>query len=194
MTVKRFYSTGGGAGQHSVEAGAERPSRLHPLFLASACVRGTLALLVVLVAIYVLKLLGASDLIAWLVLGLTSAGLALVLLDDAFDIEGKVAEQAARAAVFEPDGFGVRAAAVREYADDFLRIKGRIPFGRTRLRQPGDNRPFRVYFPSRRADCRRWCVSALLASLHNALRFVAIGLAVVMSIQLYFLSASWVSP
>lgn len=35
---------------------------------------------------------------------------------------------------------------------------------------------------------------ALLASLHNASRFIAIGLAVVMSIQLYFLSASWVSP
>ncbi|MGH6690264.1 MAG: ComF family protein, partial [Gammaproteobacteria bacterium] len=121
-------------------------------------------------------------------------GLAVVLLDDAFDIEGKVAEQAARAALFDPDGFGVRAAAVREYADDFLRIKGRIPCGRTRLRQPGDDRPYRVYFPSRRADCRRWCARALLASLHNALRFVAIGLAVVMSIQLYFLSASWVSP
>jgi hypothetical protein len=194
MTVKRFHSTGGGEAHPGVAVRAERLARLPPLFLASACIRGALALLIVLVAIYVLGLLGTSDLVAWLVLGLTSAGLAVVLLDDAFDIEGKVADQAARAAAFEPDGFGVRAAAVREYADDFLRIRGRIPFGRTRLRQPGDNRPFQVYFPSRRADCRRWCVRALLASLHNALRFIAIGLAVVMSIQLYFLSASWVSP
>jgi len=193
MTVKRFHSTGGGEAQHGVEVRADWLARLHPLFLASACIRGALALLVVLVAIYVLRLLGTSDLVAWLVLGLTSAGLAVVLLDDAFDIEGKVAEQAARAAVFEPDGFGVRAAAVREYADDFLRIEGRIPFGRMRLRQPGNNQPFRVYFPTRRADCRRWCARALLASLHNALRFIAIGLAVLMSIQLYFLSASWAS-
>jgi hypothetical protein len=189
MTVKRFHPTGGEA-HHGVEARVDWLGRLHPLFLASACIRGALALLVVLVAIYVLRLLGTSDLVAWLVLGLTSAGLALVLLDDAFDIEGKVAEQAARKAVFDPDGFGVRAAAVREYADDFVRLKGRIPFGRARLLQPGDNRRFRVYFPTRRTDCRRWCARALLASLHNALRFVAIGLAVVMSIQLYFLLAS----
>jgi hypothetical protein len=192
MTTKRFHSSGDEA-QYGVPASAARAARLHPLFLVSAIIRSALALLIVLVAIYVLQLLGTSDLVAWLMLGLTSGALALVLLDAAFDFEGKVAEQAAGAAVFEPDSFGVRAAAVREYADDILRIQGRIPFGRTTLRLPGNNPPFRVYFPSRRVDCRRWCVRALLASLHNALRFIAIGLTVVVSMQVYFLSTNWVS-
>lgn len=190
MTVKRVHSAGAGEGRHGAEAGAERLARLHPLFLASAAIRGALVLLGALAVIYVLQLLGTSDLVAWLMLGLTSAGLAIVLLDDTLDIEGKVAEQAARAAVFEPDPCGVRAAAVREYTDEFLRVRGHIPFGRKRLRTPGSNEPFRVYFPSRRPDGRRWCGRALLAALHNALRFVAIGLVVVMSIQLYFLLAT----
>ncbi|HXV07697.1 MAG TPA: hypothetical protein VD791_06685 [Burkholderiales bacterium] len=190
MTTKRLHSSPGGEARHGAGASVDRLVRLHPLFVASAVIRGALALLLVLGAMYVLRLLGTSDLIAWLVLGLTSAGLAVVLLDDALDIEGKVADQAARAAVFEPDGFGVRAAAVREYCDDFVRIRGRIPRARTRIKQPGDNQLFRVYFPSRAADCRRWFATALLASLHSALRFAAAGLGLVISIQFYFLSGS----
>jgi hypothetical protein len=188
VTAKRLHSSAGDEAQHGASVGVDWVARLHPLFIASAAIRGALALLLVVGAVYVLRLLGTSDLVAWLVLGLTSAGLAVVLLDDALDVEGKVADQAARAAVFEPDGFGVRAAAVREYCDDFVRIKGRIPRARKRIEQPGDNQPFRVYFPSRAADCRRWFATALLASLHSALRFAAAGLGLVISIQFYFLS------
>jgi hypothetical protein len=190
MTAKRLHSSAGDDAQHGVSVGADWLARLHPLFITSAAIRGTLAVLLVVGAVYVLRLLGTSDLVAWLTLGLTSAGLAVVLLDDALDIEGKVADQVARAAVFEPDGYGARAAAVREYCDAFVRVKGRIPSARTRIRQPDDNQPFRVYFPSRRADCRRWFAKALLTSLHSALRFVAAGLGVVISVQFYFLSAS----
>jgi hypothetical protein len=43
-------------------------------------------------------------------------------------------------------------------------------------------------FTSRAADCRRWFATALLASLHSALRFAAAGLGLVISIQFYFLS------
>lgn len=190
MTAKRLHSSVGDQAQHGASVGVDWFARLHPLFVTSAAIRAALAILLVLGAVYVLRLLGTSDLVAWLMLGLTSAGLAVVLLDDALDIEGRVAEQVARAAVFEPDRLGVRAAAVREYCDTFVRIKGRIPRARMRLKQAGDNQPFRVYFPSRSADCRRWFARALFASLHNALRFAAAGLGVVISIQFYCSSAS----
>lgn len=189
MTAKRLPSFFRDEAQHAAQLGAELLSRLHPLFLASAAIRGTVAILLVLAAVYVLNLLGTSDLVAWLVLGLTSGGLAIVMLDDALDLEGKVAEQVAKAAVFKGDRFGVRAAAVWTYADDRLRIQGRIPHARAHIRQPGSEQLFRVYFPTRAADCLRWSARALLASLHNALRFVAVGLTVVVVVQLYFLSA-----
>ena len=163
---------------------------MQPLFLASAAIRSGVALLLVLEAIYVLRLLGTSDLVAWLVLGLTSAGLALVMLDDALDLECRVAEQVARVAVFEPDAYGARAEAVRAYAEDVIRLLGRIPSARATLRQPDTNAPFRVYFPSRRADCQRWLTSALLSCVHSALRLAALSLLVVVTVQVYFLSAA----
>ena len=162
---------------------------MQPLFLASAAIRSGVALLLVVEAIYVLRLLGTSDLVAWLVLGLTSAGLALVMLDDALDLEGKIAEQAARVAVFEPDACGARTEAVRAYADEVIRLLGRIPSARARIRQPDTNALFRVYFPSRRTDCRQWLTSALLSCVHSALLLAALSLLVVVTVQIYFLSA-----
>jgi hypothetical protein len=166
-----------------------RVRRLQPLFLASAAIRCGVALLFVLEAIYVMRLLGTSDLIAWLVLGLTSAGLALVMLDDALDLEGKIAEQAARVAVYEPDAYGARMEAVRAYAENVIRLLGRIPSARARLRQPDTNALFRVYFPSRRTDCQRWLTSALFSCVHSALRLSALSLLVVVTVQVYFLYA-----
>ena len=83
--------------------------------------------------------------LAWLVVGVTSAGLAWVLLDDAFDIEGTLAREAALAAVFDPDPFGARAAAVRSYSDEFTRAHGCAPEGQAVLRQPGTDRSFRAH-------------------------------------------------
>lgn len=188
MTAKRVSSYTDDVAHHGAAREHEPARRLQPLFLASAAIRGGVALLFVFEAIYVLRLLGISDLVAWLVLGLTSAGLAIVLLDDALDLEGKVAEQAARMAVYEPDRHGARSEAVRTYAEDVLRLKGRIPSARTYLRQPDTNAVFRVYFPSRRADCKRWLANALVGCVHSALRLTALSLLVVVSVQLYFLS------
>jgi len=187
VTAKRYPWFTRDAAQHSADLGAEPSLRLRPLFLASAAIRGAVALLFVLGAVYVLRLLGTSDLVAWLVLGLTSAGLAVVMLDDTLDLEGKVAEQVAQAAVFDADAVGARAEAVRAYADNLVRLHGRIPYARTRIREPDTHRFFRVYFPSRRADCRRWLAVALLACVHSALRLIAVSLSVVVAVQLYFL-------
>jgi hypothetical protein len=190
MTTRRLPAAAHDAPQQSATVSTERHPRLQPLFLASAAIRVALAAVLVLGAVYVLSLLGTSDLVAWLLLALTTAGMALVLLDHAFDLEGKVAEQVAQAAVFEADAFGARAEAVRSYADQFLRIQGRIPAARARIRQPDNNGVFRVHFPSRRTECRRWCTQALLASMRGALRFVVVVLAVVGAAQLYFLLVS----
>jgi hypothetical protein len=165
-------------------------ARVHFLFLGGAAIRGGLALVLVLCSMYILNLLDTSDLVGWLVLGLTTAGVAWVLLDHAYDIEGALARQAALAAVFDPDAYGARAEAVRSYSDECVRTYGRVPHGLTHLRQPDDNRAFRVYFPSRRVECRRWCAEALLMSAQRALRVVAVGLIAVIACQLYvFLAA-----
>jgi hypothetical protein len=190
MTAKRVTSYADSAARHDEASAPEQARRLQPLFLASAAIRGAVALLFVSEALYVLGLLGISDLVAWLVLGLTSAGLAIVLLDDALDLEGKVAEQAARVAVYEPDRHGARSEAVRAYAEDTLRLTGRIPAARVSLRQPDTGEVFRAYFPSRRADCKRWLANALVGCVHSALRLTALSLLIVVGVQLYFLSAA----
>ncbi len=177
------------AGQH---AGTTAPpvwsEGPHLLFAIGVAVRSTLALVVVLGALYVLNLLGTWGASAWLVLGVTSATLAWVLLDDAFDIEGTLAREMALAATFEPDPFGARAAAVRIYSDEFVRTQGRAPHGPASLRQPGTNRSFRAGFPSR-SECRRWYGRVLLISAQRALRVVAAGLLAVIAAQLYIVLA-----
>jgi len=189
VTARRISSYAGNPVPHSAGPASEPVRRLRPLFLASAAIRGGVALLLVLEAIYVLQLLGTSDLVAWLVLGLTSVGLALVMLDDSLDLEGKIAEQAARVAVFQADAYGARTEAVRAYAEEGIRLLGHIPSARPRLRQPDTNESFRVYFPSRRTDCTRWLASALLSCVHSAVRLAALSLLVVITVQFYFLSA-----
>ncbi len=149
--------------------------------------RGTLALVLFLCAVYVLDLLHISDTLGWLVLGITTAAVAWVLLDEAYDVEGALARQAAAAAAFDPDPYGARAEAVRAYSDDFVRTHGHIPRGRARLRQPDSNRHFRAYFLSRRPEFRRWCAHVLLMSAERALRVVAAGLLAIIAAQAYIL-------
>jgi hypothetical protein len=162
---------------------------LHLLFVASVAIRSVLALTLVLCTVYVLDLLGTWGAVAWLVLGLASAVLAWVLLDDVFDIEGTLAREAALAAIFDPDPFGARAAAVRAYSDEFVRVHGRAPHGPARLRQPGTDRSFRVHFGSR-SECRSWYKKVLLMSAQRALRVVAAGLLAVVASQLYVILAA----
>ncbi len=161
--------------------------RLHPLFLVSAALRAALSGLLMLGAVYVLGLVDVSDFAGWLVLGLTTGGMASVLLDDSLDLEGRVADQVAQAAVFEADPYGARAEAVRAFADEYIRSRGRIPYALVRIRQPDTNGPFRVYFPSRRAQCRRWCLYASLIAAQRILKLVAAGLVVVAGAQIYVL-------
>jgi len=97
-------------------------AHVHFLFLGGIAIRGGLALVLVLCSVYILNLLDTSDLVGWLVLGLTTAGVAWVLLDHAYDIEGALARQAALAAVFDPDAYGARA----EAAD---LLSGRLSLG-----------------------------------------------------------------
>jgi hypothetical protein len=162
--------------------------RLHPLFVISIGLRIVLSALMMLGAVYVLRLVGMSDFAGWLVLGLTTAGVACVLLDESLDIEGRIAEQAARVAVFEPDRYGARNEAVRTYADCHVRTRGRIPRAHVRLWRPDTHQPFSVYFPCRRAQVRRWCLYASLLAIRRVAQFVAVGLAVVLSAQIYFLA------
>jgi hypothetical protein len=165
-------------------------ARPHFLFVAGVAMRSALALTLVLCAVYVLNLLDTWGAVAWLVLGLTTAGLAWVLLDDAFDVEGMLAREAALAAGFDPDPFGARAAAVRAYSDEFVRMHGRAPQGPASLRQPGTDRSFRAQFPSR-SQCQRWYTKVLLISAQRALRVVAAVLVVVIASQLYIVLAGW---
>jgi hypothetical protein len=176
----------GGRGESS--APAVWDAGPHLLFLANVGMRGALSLMLVVCAVYILSLLGTWGALAWLVVGVTSAGLAWVLLDDAFDIEGTVAREAALAAVFDPDPFGARAAAVRSYSDKFTRVHGCAPAGQAVLRQPGTDRPFRAHFASRNSS-RNWYTKVALISLQRALRVVAAGLLAVIASQLYIVLA-----
>jgi hypothetical protein len=160
----------------------------HFLFMAGVAIRSTLALILVLCAVYVLNLLDTWGAIAWLVLGVTTAALAWVLLDDAFDLEGALAREVAVAGKFDPDPFGVRAAAVRAYSDEFVRMRGRAPHGPASLRQPGTDRSFRAHFPPP-SECRRWYTKVLLISAQRALRVIAAGLVAVIASQLYVVLA-----
>ena len=161
--------------------------RLHPLFLVSAALRAALSGSLMLGAVYVLGLVDGSDFAGWLVVGLTTGGMASVLLDDSLDLEGRVADQVAQAAVFEADPYGARAEAVRAFADEYIRSSGRIPCALVRIRQPDTNRAFRVYFPSRRAQCRRWCLYASLIAAERVLKLVVAGLVAVAGAQIYVL-------
>jgi hypothetical protein len=160
----------------------------HLLFVASVGMRSALSLMLVVCAAYVLTLFGAWGALAWLVVGVASAGLAWVLLDDAFDIEATVAREAALAAVFDPDPFGARAAAVRSYSDEFTRAHGCAPQGQAILRQPGTDRSFRAHFAPRNSS-RNGYTKVLLISLQRALRVVAAGLLAVIASQLYVVLA-----
>ena len=159
----------------------------HALFLAGVVLRGLLALLVVCCALYVFSLLHTWS-AAILAVGLASAGLAWILLDDAFDIEAAVSHEAARAAVFEPDQFGTRAAAVYAYSDEFVRQHGRAPWGAPTLKQPGTNRSFRAQFTATHTY-RSWYMQALLLCLQRGLRVVAAGLLTVIAAQVYVVLA-----
>jgi len=172
-------------------SGASLPwsAHTHWLFLSSVAIRGLLALAVFLCAVYVLDLLHVSDTLGWLVLGLTTAAVAWVLLDEAYDVEGALAREAAAAAAFDPDPYGARAEAVRAYSDDVVRTRGYVPGGRARLRQPDNNRHFRAYFLARRPEHRRWCAHVLLMSAHRALRVIAVGLLAIIAAQAYILFA-----
>jgi len=187
MTARRISTT---TKSEHVDVIAHAPAvsrQLHALFLISIGLRIVLSTLVVLGTVYVLRLVGMSDFAGWLMLGLTTAGVACVLLDNSLDIEGRIAEQAARVAVFEPDRYGARGEAVRTYADSYVRTRGRIPRAHVRLRRPDTHEPFPVYFPCRRAQVRRWCLYASLLATRRVAQFVAAGLAVVLSAQIYFL-------
>lgn len=178
----------------AVEQAAPSPGpvwggRVHWLFLVSIALRGALALVLFLCAVYTLDLLHVSDALGWIVLTLATAGVAWVLLDEAYDLEGGFARLAAAAAAFDDDRYGARAEAVRAYSDEFVRMHGHVPVGRARLRQPDSNRSFRAYFLSRRADYRRWCVQVLLMSALRALRVVAAGLLAVVAAEIYILLA-----
>jgi hypothetical protein len=164
-------------------------AHLHWLFLVSVAIRGALALVLFLCAVYVLDLLYVSDAVGWGVLGLATAGVAWVFLDEAYDIEGAFARAAAAAAAFDPDPYGARAEAVRAYSDEFVRTHGDVPRGRARLRQPGSDRLFRAYFLSRGARYRRWCIQVLLGSAQRGLRVVAAGLLAIIAAQAYTLLA-----
>jgi hypothetical protein len=160
----------------------------HFLYVAGVAIRSALAVMIVVCALYVLNLLDTWGAIAWLALWLTTATLAWVLLDDVFDLEGAFAREVALAAIFDPDPFGARAAAVREYSDEFVHTRGRAPHGPISLRQPGTDRSFHARFPSR-TECRRWYVKVLLISVQRALRVVAAGLLAVIAAQLYVVAA-----
>ena len=172
-----------------VVPGASLPwsAHTHWLFISSVAIRGMLALVLFLCAVYVLDLLHISDSFGWLVLGLTTAAVAWVLLDEAYDVEGALAREVAAAAAFDPDPYGARAEAVRAYSDDFVRTRGRVPRGRARLRQPDNNHYFRAYFLSRGPEYRRWCARVLLMSAQRALRVIAAGLLAVIAAQAYIL-------
>ena len=141
------------------------------LFLASVAMRGALALMLVRVRGVRPRLCSApgapSPGWCW---ASPARGLAWVLLDDAFDIEGTLAREAALAAAFDPDPFGARAAAVRAYSDEFVRTHGRAPDGPASLRQPGTDRSFRAYFAVAQPESRSWYAKVLLMSLQRALR------------------------
>jgi hypothetical protein len=159
-------------------------TRVHLLFVAGVAMRSMLALGLVLCVVYVLNLLDTWGVLAWLLLGVATAGLAWVLLDDAFDIEGVLAREVALAAIFDPDRFGARAAAVRVYSDEFVRTHGHAPSGSTSLSHPGTDRAFRAHFPSS-GESRSWYTKVLLISVQRALRVVAAGLLAVIAAQLY---------
>jgi hypothetical protein len=164
-------------------------ARVHFLFVAGIAMRSVLALGLVLCVVYVLDLLGTWGAVAWLLLSFATAGLAWVLLDDVFDVEGALAREVALVAIFDPDRFGVRAAAVRAYSDEFVRTHGHAPSGSVSLRQPGTERSFRAYFPSSGA-CRSWYTEVLLVSAQRGLRVVAAGLVAVIASQLYVVLAA----
>lgn len=175
----------GEAAQHAGHGAAPAwDARLHLLFVAGVTLRAALAVVLILCALYVLNLLAAWGVAAWLVLSATTACLAWVLLDDAFDVEGTLAREAAFAAAFENDQFGARAAAVRAYSDAFVRMHGTAPNGPARLRQPGSDLAFRARFPSQHEYRGRYA-KVLLISLERALRVVAAGLVAVIAAQLY---------
>jgi hypothetical protein len=188
MTARRIPA-GDAKGAHGGAIASVRTTArsLQPLFLVGVSLRIVLSALMLLGAVYVLRLIGMSDFAGWLVLGLTTGGVAGALLDDDLDLEGRIAEQAARAAVFESDRYGARAHAVRAYAERYLRSRGRLPHALVRLRQPDNHQPFRVYFASRHEQCRRWCLCASLLAARRVAQFVAGGLAVVAAAQIYFL-------
>ena len=155
----------------------------HLLFVAGLALRGLLALLVIGCAVYVFNLVHTWS-AAVLVVGLASASLAWILLDDAFDIEAVLAREAALAATFEPDPFGTRAAAVRAFSDEFVHAHGRAPYGPATLKQPGTDVSFRAQFaPTGRST--NWYAKVLLVSLQLGLRVVAVGLLAVIAAQLY---------
>src|SRR5262245_30267071 len=147
--------------------------------------RAALGLALILCALYVLDLLTAWGVAAWLVLSATTACLAWVLLDDAFDVEGTLARESALAATFESDRFGARAEAVRAYTNAFVRLHGVAPHGAARLRQPGSELAFRAHFLSE-GESRGRTARVLLIALQRALRVVAAGLMAVIAAQLYF--------
>ena len=178
----------GESGEHAGTAAPAWDAHVHFLFLAGVAMRAALAVTLILCALYVLNLLVAWGVAAWLVLGTTTACLAWVLLDDAFDVEGSLGREAALAASFENDQFGARAAAVRAYSDAFVRMYGAAPHGSARLRQPGSNLAFRARFPSERESDSRY-VKVLRISLERALRVVAAGLLAVIAAQLYIVLA-----
>jgi hypothetical protein len=180
--VERLLSAEGG--EHAGTSGdPARDVGPHFLFVVGVATRSVLALMLVSSAVYILNLLDTWGVVAWLVLGVTSAGLVWVLLDDAFDIEGTLAREVALAASFDPDPFGVRAAAVRAYTDEFVHAHGRAPRGSANLKQPGTERSFRTDFSSTNASPSRYA-NVLLISLQRGLQVVAANLLVVTAARL----------
>jgi hypothetical protein len=178
----------GESGEHAGSAAPGWDARVQFLFLSGVGLRAALAVTLILCALYVLDLLAAWGVGAWLVLSATTACLAWVLLDDAFDVEGSLARETALAATFEDDRFGARGTAVRAYSDAFVRVHGAAPHGAARLRQPGSDLAFRAHFPSRHESRGRYA-KVLLISLERALRVVAAGLVAVIAAQLYVVLA-----
>jgi len=188
MTARQI-ATASASERIDAPAAGRLATLLYPLFVVTAVLRAGLIALLVLEATYLLDLLGTSGLGWWLVLGVTAGVVASVLLDDCLDLEGRIAAQVAQAAVFDPDPFGARAEAVRSYVDVHLRSQGCVARSRMRIRDPDTNQSFRVYFPMRRANCRRWCSTALLTAGYRTLQFITAGLVFVVAVQAYVLGA-----